>query len=605
MAGRTQKTRKNQNSRAARTSLYVLGAVAVAVVVFFLGQILLGGGLETIWPTQPSETSATSGTTADVTGTMLQGISIGGVDVSGMTREQALAATASIPAATLARLIISVQVDVSISSFNARELAIGTNYVTAVADALAYGHTGTDAERKSAEEKAKMIGVDFPVKAVASKDAVLAALQPLKEQADLAPVDATVTFMAWGYTADGQAYLPDPKKLADANARGNNLSRPDLVRVSEADKPLAARYLFWSNDHYVKNYIPADASISRFFYTPDQSGRSLDLAGLAEQIIAQAASGSYKTIVAEFDVVEAAVKLADVKRDTQLISSWSSSYRNHATVNRDWNVSRMASFINGAVIQPGDKWSVNKTAGPRDEKTAVTIGWKKAAGILFGGYTDQEGGGVCQLGSTTYNAAKRADLIIVSATHHTIPSDYIPLGLDATLSTPSPDLVLGNGKTKPVYIVSYVNPKDQNVTVEIYGQPVIDPVYGEVIYDFTSDNRGTRYGEPIIRPIYNATAAPDETVLDAANPVYAYAKPRMGSEIQTYKRIYSLDGKELCDPIRDEHHKYPVINGTTYYFGPDPATVTPTPTPTLTPSPTPEPSPSSTVEPPTETTPEP
>ncbi len=592
MAGKTKNKRKNQNSRAARTSLYVLGAVAVAVVIFFLGQFLLGGSLQALWPTQPGKTSATTQTTTVVTGTILQGISIGGVDVSGLTREEALAATTHVPAAVIAKLIISIQLDGELISFNATDLAIETSYQDAVADALAFGHSGTEAERASALEKAKTIGVDFPVRAVAAETALLKVLQPLKEQKDIAPVDAAATFMPSGYTADGQAYMPDPKALADANSRGKDLSRPDLVRINEADKPLALRYLYWSNNYYVKDYIPADADIARFLYTEEKSGRSLNLAALVEQIIARMGSGSYETINAQFDAVEAKVKLTDVKRETQLISSWSSSYRNHANVSRDWNVSRMSSFINGTIILPGEKWSVNKAAGPRDDKTAASVGWKKAAGILYGGYTDQVGGGVCQLGSTTYNAAKRANLTIVSSTHHTIPSDYIPLGLDATLSTPTPDLVLGNDKTKPVYIVSYVNPKDDNVTVEIYGQPVVDPIYGEVIYDFTSDNRGVRYGEPTIRMIYNATAAPDETVLSEALPVYVYAKPRLGTEIQTYKHIYALDGKELCDPIRDEHHKYPAINGITYVFGPDPATVTPAPTPEPSPSPAPSPEPS-------------
>jgi vancomycin resistance protein YoaR len=247
----------------------------------------------------------------------------------------------------------------------------------------------------------------------------------------------------------------------------------------------------------------------------------------------------------------------------------------------------MSSFINGGVMQPGGEWTINTVAGPRNSSTAKTIGWKKAAGIENGGYTAQYGGGVCQLGSTTFNAALRAGITIVSSTHHTIPSDYIPLGLDATLSTPKPDLVLKNDNTMPVYIVSYVNPKDKNVTVEIYGQQPIDPTYGAVIYDYTSNNRGSRYGTPVPKVITSEVpiTAPDGTVVDASNPNYVYAKSRKGTSIQTYKHIYSLDGKELCDPIPFEKHNYPVQNGTTYVYSP-PVVVTPTPAPSD-PSPTP------------------
>jgi len=355
------------------------------------------------------------------------------------------------------------------------------------------------------------------------------------------------------------------------------------VRLAATDMPNELRYQYWQNTHYVEDYIPGDADISRFLYQDGAAGRALDIGQLAGQIMAQVESGSFSPIDAPFQTAEPDVTIEDLKSDTQLIASWSSSYHNHASVSRDWNVSRMASFINGVVIQPGQKWSVNETAGKRDDKTALTVGWKKAAGILNGGYTQQVGGGVCQLGSTTFNAALRSGITVLSATHHTIPSDYVPLGLDATLSTPKPDLVLYNVHETTYYLVSYVNPQDDNVTVEVYGRLPEDPNYGQVIYDYTSDNRGTRYGTPTVRMFYNSKTAPDDTELSEEKPVYVYAKPRYGISIVTYKHIYSLDGKELCDPVAYEYHKYPVINGRTYVFGPDPATVTPTPT--VTPAP--------------------
>ena len=544
---------------------------------------------------QPTEASTQSTTSVINQNAIMSGLSIGGVPLAGKTRAEALTAAAPLAEQLLGKYEFSIVVDGAPTLLSAKDLGLTTNLETVLDQALAYGKTGSADERKQAEDLAKNQGVDLKLRVIAQKDRIITGLQSLKTKVDKAPVDAGSTFMPNGFTADGKAFAVDARKLADTQAVGKNISRPELVKVDAADTPNPLRYLYWQTDHYQKGYIPADASISRFLYVPEVNGRSLDLDATAQQIFLQVESGSLTPVNAVFKTVEATVKLKDVKSETQLIASWTSSYRSHAGTARNWNVSRMASFINGNTILPGEQWTVNKTAGPRNDTTARTIGWKKAAGIENGGYTQQVGGGVCQLGSTTYNAAIRAGLTIVSSTHHTIPSDYIPLGLDATLSTPVPDLILKNDNTRPVYLVSYVNPIDKNVTVEVYGQPVIDPTHGPVILDFTSDNRGKRYGTPTMRTIYNATIAKDDTVLSAANPIYVYAKPRMGTEIQTYKHIYSLDGTRLAGPTPFEYHKYPVINGTTYVFGPDPATITPTPTPTTAPPPPVTPPPATTT----------
>ena len=574
-------TNKPKNNKKASVLIVSLGIIAAALLV---------GITFLIWPnflkgdTGPTgETTQTSSDTQQSTSladddTILQGVTVGGVDVSGMTAEEALSATAGIPDDLLGKIKIWVNVDGQSNKFAADDFEIDTDYDEVITQAILFGHTGTDEERQQAAELASSKGVDFAVHATASKIKIMLGLIPLKEKYDQAPVDASCVFMPWGYTADGQAYEPDARKIADAYSVGKAIDRPELVRIDSADMPSPLRYLFWNETRYTDGYIPADANISRFVYNPEASGLSLEIDPLADQILAQVESGLFGSITVARQIVEPQLKLSDLKKSTQLISSWTSSYREHYSANRNWNVSRMSSFINGSVIQPGQEWTINTTAGYRTPATAKIIGWKPAAGIENGGYTQQLGGGTCQLGSTTFNAAIRAGITVVSATHHTIPSGYIPLGLDATISTPSPDLILKNDNTMPVYLVSYVNPKDRNVTVEVYGQQPVDPEYGEVIYHFTSDNQGTRFGSPTMKVIYNATVARDGTVLSAENPVYVYAVARRGTEIQTYKHIYSLDGTALCDPIPYARHKYPMINGTTYVFGPDPATVTPAPT---------------------------
>ena len=527
-------------------------------------------------------------------GTVLKGVSINGIDLSGMTADEARAATAEVETQMLAQAVFNLDVNGTVVMRTSQDFQLYTDYADVITNAVEFGHTGSFEDRLQAANEARDTGMDFPVNVLFDEAKLSTALATLKTELDTEPIDATATFMPWGYTldADGNAvpWQPDVKAMADAQSKGNEYEQPNLVRIPDAEKPLALRYQYWDNDEYVKDYIPRDWNIARFMYTPEVTGIVVNTQAIYDQIVSQVQSGSYTTITVPVEVTEPQVKLADIKSSTILISSWSSSFGggSHYGTSRNWNVSRMSSFINGGVILPGEQWTVNTVAGPRNSTTAKSVGWKEAAGIENGGYTAQVGGGVCQLGSTVYNAAIRAGVTIASSTHHTIPSDYIPLGLDATLSTPKPDLVLKNDNTMPVYIVSYVNPKDRNVTVEIYGQQPVDPTYGAVIYDFTSNNKGTRYGTPTPKTITSEVpiTAPDGTVVNASNPKYEYAKSRKGTSIQTYKHIYSLDGKELCDPIAFEKHNYPVINGTIYVYSP-PVVVTPTPPPSEpTPAPT-------------------
>lgn len=516
-------------------------------------------------------------------GTVLKGVQVNGIDISQMTKEEVMQATADIESDLLGKVKISLDVNGMTYEYAADDFNVSTDYEGIITKAIAFGHTGTFDERKKAFDTAINEGKQFTVKLTVDHNKLQTALTSIKNSLDTLPQDANAEFMPCGYTEDGKAYEPDAKEMADIHSKGKENERPELVCVDDEENLNKLRYQYWKEDHYVEDYIPKDANISRFLYTPEVTGLVADTDAIKQEILTQIESGEFSTIKVPVKVTKASVNLEDIKKNTQLIASWSSSYRDHSNNRRDWNVSRMSSFVNGAKILPGQEWSVNDTAGGRTSATAKTIGWKKAGGLLNGGSTQQYGGGVCQLGSTTYNAALRAGLKIKEFHHHSIPSAYIPKGIDATLDTRGLDLVLRNDGDNPFYLVSYVDPKEMNVTVEVYGQLPFDSTYNqEVIYDFTSDNKGWRYGSPGMRTI-TATEAPNGTVLGPDLLSYVFAKPRRGTKVQVYKHIYALDGTPLCDPIEYELAQYPSISGTTYVY---PKDLLPTPTPEPTDPPT-------------------
>ncbi len=507
--------------------------------------------------------------------TVMSGVSVNGVDISGLTDEEAKTATDGLDKELLNAHSFLFNVNAQTHTYALQDLSVGTDYEDIIAQAIDYGHTGSFEDRKTAYDTAKSEGAAFTVSLKAEEDRLRTALADIKKELDQAPQDAQAEFMPCGYSlnADGTPvkFEPNLRDMADAHADGKEIERPDLVRIAEADMPNRLRYQFWNHDEYEEeDFIPVDANIARFYYVPEVTGINVNTDAIFDRVMNAVASGDFSEIEVPTEVTEAALKLDDIKKDTQLIASWTSSYRRHSGYNRNWNVSRMSSFINAAVIQPGNVWSANEAAGPRTSKTAKTIGWKEAAGLESGGTTQQVGGGVCQLGSTTYNAALRANLTIEKMWHHSWPSDYIPEGLDATLNTGAQDLKLKNDNTMPVYLVSYVDPQKKTVTVEVYGQLPVDPTYGEnIIYDFSSKNV-RRFGSPGSVTLYNQTQTPDGKSLSPTKPTITFAEPRAGTKADVYKHILSsTDGKDLCDPIFYEEASYKPIQGRVYSYWPE------------------------------------
>lgn len=477
-------------------------------------------------------------------GTITQGVRIAGIDVSGMTQQQAIEATSGVPDKLLGEIKIPIDVNGKILTLSAKEAGLDTDYEDAVANALSYGHFGAIGDRAEAASAAMNGAVDFAVTVTAKKENVEAAIFPLKEKLDKAPVDAECKFTPKGHNINGAA-------------------SGQIERIPAGEMPNKLRYKYYRTSKYVKNYIPSGAGISRFIYTKEEDGLEVDIRSVAVSVLNAAAKGDYSTIKAPAQALKPAITLDAVKYQTQLISSFTSSYESHNGSARNYNVAKLSGIINGVVIKPGEIWSINEEAGPR----TYDRGWKGAAGIKDGAFITEPGGGVCQLSSTTYNAALRAGLEIVESSRHSVISNYMPLGLDATISTGGKDLKVRNPYSTPVFIVSYVNKKEKNVTVEFYGPPVTDGTHGQVILDFSSKFI-ERFGSPNTEVHYNASETPDgKPIAEGSSKNFVTA--RRGTRAQVYIHYISPDGKEL-EKKKLYVAVYPKINGQKYVNGAPP-----------------------------------
>ena len=117
---------------------------------------------------------------------------------------------------------------------------------------------------------------------------------------------------------------------------------------------------------------------------------------------------------------------------------------------RNTNLTLACQALNGVVLQPGQELSYNETLGQRTE----AAGYQKAPAYSGTELVDSLGGGICQVSSTLYLCSLYAEMDIVDRVSHGYPANYMPVGLDATVSWGSPDLKISNPYSTPVKIVA-------------------------------------------------------------------------------------------------------------------------------------------------------
>lgn len=132
-------------------------------------------------------------------------------------------------------------------------------------------------------------------------------------------------------------------------------------------------------------------------------------------------------------------------------------------VDRTTNLQIACQKINGKVILAGDTFSYNQTLGPR----TVAAGYKNGKIYSAGEVVDGIGGGICQISSTLYNAVLMANLEIVERRNHQFVTSYVPAGRDATVVYGATDFKFKNTRKYPVRIVA--SSKSGIATVSIYG----------------------------------------------------------------------------------------------------------------------------------------
>lgn len=218
-----------------------------------------------------------------------------------------------------------------------------------------------------------------------------------------------------------------------------------------------------------------------FDIEPSVEGVVIDIDSVIDQVKSTLDSRTYVAVIP----VEVVVDTPSITTEklTEGYGMISEAHSNTTTSNsRNHNIRITCEKIDGMILQPGDSFSYNGTVGQRTPENGYQL-----AGVIYNGETQEDyGGGICQLSSMMYQAVVKANLQVDERHPHTWPSSYTTVGTDAAVDWGSLDFKFTNNSEYPVVIHAYYNNDEYKVTVEIYGHLFEDGRYAEFVGERTS-----------------------------------------------------------------------------------------------------------------------
>lgn len=209
--------------------------------------------------------------------------------------------------------------------------------------------------------------------------------------------------------------------------------------------------------------VPQDAELDNktFEVVPEIYGYGFDMETVAA-LLDSAAYGQTVTVPLDFivpDITEEAL-VGHLFKD--VLAEFTAVYNGTADAARTKNLHLACEALNGYVIKAGETFSFNLALGP-----CTTNKGYQTAPTYVGSTASTLGGGISQISSALYCGALQAGLQITQRHAHAYAVDYTLLGFDAAVTYGSQDLQFVNTTADPIRIL--VTTDGTKVTVQLLG----------------------------------------------------------------------------------------------------------------------------------------
>ena len=366
--------------------------------------LVLAGGAAIIIKSLPA---ATAGVISNNSNAIANGITIDGVDVSGMTKEGAYNALFDMANTKISNISVAFRYKDKSWNFTASELQASVNIEEVVAEAFQVGKTGDSKADRETLEQVQASGMAFTTEMTVDRQVLEDALQDVKSEIDQPMVEASITFDPSGYN-----YFED-------------ISMPEQ-----------------------------DLSKNMFTITPGSVGYAMDYDKAVQELNDALTNGWTADITLEVKEEHPTYTAEELQECTTLIYHSYSKNSHREDTARNHNLAKALAAFKGMVIMPGEMVSYNEVLGERTQRN----GWEEANTITAEKTLEKAlGGGICQIATTLYNATFRANLKIIDRGPHSWPGyrEDFGYGMDAMVNWNTDELIFQNVSDYPVFINTY------------------------------------------------------------------------------------------------------------------------------------------------------
>ena len=397
---------------------------------------------------------------------ILDNVIVGGVNIGGMTKEEAINVISLSVEPVLTSKSMVIRLDNDTLELSPTLTGIMLDVEDLVDAAYNYGRTGTKLEQQVAKNQAK------------SKTYTIALLPYLR--LNLSKIRSTVENFCNNYSVEMvnpvvslNGYRPtyevggdntaavhqtltitmgspeanlDPEDLYYAILDAYSLMHMEIQYavpvLVEPEKPDAQRIF----EMYCISPVDATIDPKTFNVTPEIYGYGFNVQMLQRQID-RASYGQTLQISLDFLLPDiTAEDLAGGLFQDMLVSFTATG--SSSNTNRNKNLATSCAAINGLVIKVGESFDLNEILGPRTADRGYY-----SAPTYTGSTSNIVGGGINQTASALYYCALRAGLQIDEHSFHRYAMTYTPMGTDAAMSNLE-NLVFTNTTSAPIRILA-------------------------------------------------------------------------------------------------------------------------------------------------------
>ena len=393
---------------------------------------------------------------------ILNGVSIAGIDVSGMTKEEANEKIQSIYNEKIEKEIDLKYEDYE-TTINPTLLEVKYDYETAVNDAVELGKKSNifvnNYEILSTMFKKRNINVNLTLNEDVAKQTIedIGVNLPdglIESSYSVEGDKLIITKGKEGACIDAEKMLQEVKKCLN-----NIQSKADYIQIPVAQKEPTPIDIQKIHDEIYKEAQDAYYTKEPFTVYPEVEGIDFDV-----ETAKKALEEDKEEYVIKLTITKPKVTLDQIGTEAfpDRLATFTTRY-DVSDKNRTTNLEIACKKINDKVILSGETFSYNKTLGPRTE----AAGYRNGKVYEGGEVVDGIGGGICQISSTLYNSVLMSNLEIVERRNHQFVTSYVPAGRDATVVYGLTDFKFKNTRKYPIRIVA--SAKNGIATVSIYG----------------------------------------------------------------------------------------------------------------------------------------